>query len=168
MDNIEKKEYTLNELFQVFVKNDSTLFTDFLNNYGVNSVEKKDKRNLLMYSILQKKENYAKLLIEQGINVDYQDKLGYSALHFAVQENCLDIVLLLIRKKASIDIVDNNGNTPLWRGMYDRRKIDHRIIIELLNAGADIHKKNNYGIAPEKYIDDSTEEVKIWMESTHD
>ena len=158
------KEFTLKELFQVLVKDDLSLFMDFVENFGINSVEKRDKRNLLMYCIVQKKENFAKFLIERGIHIDYQDKTGYSALHFAVQENCLDIVSLLISKNATVDITDNNGNTPLWRGMFDRKKINPQIIIQLLEAKADICRKNNYGIAPEKYLVDCVEDIKKWVE----
>ena len=159
-----KKEFTLSELFQILVKDDLSLFMNFVEQFGIDSVEKKDKRNLLMYCILQKKEEFAKFLIEQGINTDYQDKTGYSALHFAVQENCLDIVSLLISKNATVDITDSNGNTPLWRGMFDRRKINPQIIIKLLEAKADIYRKNNHGIAPEKYLVDCTDDIKIWVE----
>ena len=157
------KEFTLKELYQVLLKEDTTLFTKFINDFGINSVETEDKRNLLMNCILEGKENYAKLLIEEGINLEYQDTLGYSALHFAVQENNLNVVQLLIGKNANVNISDNNGNTPLWRGMYDMS--DSQIIIELIKAGADIKKKNNHGVSPEEFLEDLPEDVKLWVEN---
>ena len=150
----KEQKYDLKDLMKVLLGNDIKEFNGFIEQYGINCIEKKDKRNLLMYCVLQKKNDYSKKLIESGINLNHQDSNGYSVLHYAVQENNLEIVTLLIKNKIEIDMVDKNGNSSLWRASYDRKKIDKRIIEKLINAGADIHKKNNYGIAPEKYLED--------------
>jgi ankyrin repeat protein len=159
------KKFTLKDLFKVLVTDDHSLFTEFVSEYGINGIEKQDKRSILMYCILQKKNEYAIELIENGVDLNYQDKQGYTALHFAVQENSNDIVFSLLANGAKIDISDINGNTPLWRAMYNRKQINHSIIIDLLKAGANIHQQNNYGIAPSKYLDDSTEDVNQWLKN---
>jgi ankyrin repeat protein len=148
----EKNEYTLKNLMKMFVENDVKLFEEFIEKYGLNCTEKTDKRNLLMYCILQKKNEFAKILIEMGIDLNYQDSSGYSALHFAAQENNLEIITILIKNNIKIDLVDNNGNSALWRAAFNCKKIDREIIMELIKAGADIHKINNHGIAPEKFL----------------
>ncbi|GHT22424.1 hypothetical protein FACS189430_04190 [Bacteroidia bacterium] len=164
----KQEEFTLKDLFAVLFKDDRLLFDDFVNQYGIDSVEKRDKRNLLAYTILQKKDDLSKLLIDSGININYQEKTGYSALHFAVQENNVDIVLKLIEKKSVIDIQDTNGNTPLWRALFNRQSTNPQIIISLLRAGADLNKENNHGIAPKKYLDllPDDNEIKLWIETT--
>ena len=81
------KKYDLKDLMKVLVGNNSKQFDDFMESYGINCIEKKDGRNLLMYCILQKKNEYATKLINFGIDLNYQDKTGFSSLHFAVQEN---------------------------------------------------------------------------------
>ena len=139
---------------KILVGNNEKTLDEFIEKYGLNCIEKRDKRNLLMYCIIQKNNDFSKKLIELGINLNQQDTNGYSALHYAVQENNLEIVMLLIKNKIEIDLIDKNGNSALWRASFDRKKIDRKIIEELINAGADIHKKNNYGIAPEKYLEE--------------
>jgi len=160
---MKPKKYSLKDLFRVLFTDDPSQFTEFKNEYGINSVEKQDKRSLLMYCILQKKENFAIDIIKENVDINYQDKQGYSALHFAVQENLQNIVFALLDKNADVNISDINGNTPLWRAMYNRRIINHSIILALLKAGADINKQNNYGIAPSKYLDDSVEDIIKWL-----
>jgi len=160
---MNQKKFALKDLFKVFFTEDHSRFLEFINEYGVNSVEKQDKRSVLMYCILQKKENFALELIHNGADINYQDKQGYTALHFAVQENLHDVVSSLLTNHADVNKSDINGNTPLWRAMYNRKVISHSIIIALLTAGADINKQNNHGIAPSKYLDDSVEEVIEWL-----
>ncbi|MDR2232309.1 MAG: ankyrin repeat domain-containing protein [Tannerella sp.] len=149
---MQLKEFKLKDLFMVMEKNDLSSFNNFVKTYGINSCEEKDKRNLLMYSIIQKKDVFSEELINWGIDLNYQDKQGYSALHFAVQENNLYIVDYLLKKEVDFDIVDINGNTPLWRALFNQKKIDNNIIISLLEAGADLNKHNNHGVAPLKFI----------------
>ena len=149
-----EQKYELKELMKVLVGNNEKTLDEFIEKYGLNCVEKRDKRNLLMYCIIQKNGDFSKKLIELGINLNQQDTNGYSALHYAVQENNLEIVMLLIKNKIEIDLIDKNGNSALWRASFDRKKTDRKIIEELINVGADIRKKNNYGIAPEKYLEE--------------
>ena len=150
---VSKQEYEIKNLMKVLVGNNIKLFEKFIEENGINCVEIKDKRNLLMYCIIQKKNDFAKKTIELGINLNHQDAIGYSALHFTVQENNLEILELLLKSKATVDIIDKNGNTPLWRAAFIQNKIDKKIIELLINAGADINKINNHGIAPKKFIE---------------
>lgn len=42
---------------------------------------------------------------------------------------------------------DNNGNSILWRAVYEF-KGDGEMILMLISKGADIYDENNYGISP--------------------
>ena len=100
----------------------------------------------LMEAIIFKQEEIAKLLVENGADVNAQDDKGWSALHFAAQSYLPNTIKLLITKKADIDPQDAWGNTPLLRAIYNSN--NGETIRLLLEAGADRNKKNNYGHSP--------------------
>lgn len=53
-----------------------------------------------------------KLLLNNGAAIDAQNKSGYTAIHHAVENNQVKTVMLLIRAKADISIVNNQGENP--------------------------------------------------------
>ena len=76
-----------------------------------------------------------------------QDKQGWTALHFAAQENATAVAALLIEAGAKIDTRDAHGNTPLFRAVFNYRGDGH--LIELLrNHGANPLQMNNHGQSP--------------------
>lgn len=78
--------------------------------------------------------------------LNYQDGAGFTALHFAIQENKYDYAVQLIEAGANFEIPDMYGNTALIRAVLSFRG-DGRVIKLLLAKGADRNKKNNYGIS---------------------
>ncbi|AVP87465.1 hypothetical protein phytr_5190 [Candidatus Phycorickettsia trachydisci] len=46
-------------------------------------------------------------------NIDLQNLLGYTALHLASKENKSNMVNFLLSKKANVNVLDNNQNSPL-------------------------------------------------------
>ena len=70
-------------------------------------------------------------LVENGIDLDWQDKAGQTALINAAIWNHKDIVKYLIEKGADIKIKDKNGRTAL-----DHAKMrDNKETIEILQQG---------------------------------
>lgn len=114
-------------------------------------MKKLDKvgRDELFYKIIDKKFEDAKRLIDATIDVNFQDKNGYSYLHCAVQVNSLEITTLLINKGADIDIKDRFGKTPLMVAISDYNGDDTMIKL-LLEYGANKDLVNNYGISAKK------------------
>lgn len=108
-------------------------------------------RNELHYVIVDKPstvhESEILKLIETGIDVNTQDKRGWSALHFAAQENSLPAVAALIRSGANVELKDSFGNTPLFRAVFCSRG-NGEIIKALLVAGANPDSENNHGVSP--------------------
>ena len=107
----------------------------------------KANQTSLMEAIIFRQEEIAKLLIENGADVNAQDDKGWSALHFAAQSYLPNTIKLLIAKKANIDLQDSLGSTPLFRAVINSKR-GGEIIRILLKAGADRNKKNNYGHSP--------------------
>src|SRR5439155_18991587 len=58
-------------------------------------------------------DELAKLLIERKANVNAASNDGYRPLHFAVRQESLPVVRLLLAAGAKIDVDDNQGRTPL-------------------------------------------------------
>lgn len=75
----------------------------------------------------------------------YGKSLSRTALHKAVYLKKLDLVQLLVEKKAALNVQDNNGSTPLHiaikLGAWD-------IIKYLVDSGASLSVKDNNGATP--------------------
>jgi ankyrin repeat protein len=113
------------------------------------NIEIKDQagRTPLLNAVIEDSIPMVKILLEHGANIHVQDKLGYSALHYASQNQSIEMVNLLIERGSIIDAIDANGNTPLWRAVFNSRGRGE-IIQMLISAGADKKRKNNHGVSP--------------------
>jgi ankyrin repeat protein len=77
-----------------------------------------------------------RLLRKKGLNLDIQDRKGYTPLHLAVQSRRLEVVnLILSHPLANVNCKDKDGNTPLWLSTYS--SCDE--ITERLSAEKDIN-----------------------------
>lgn len=74
--------------------------------------------------------------------LDFIDGDGRSLIFFAVLENNLEAVSLLLSKKVDINIKDNNGWTPLHYAVNEHLV---EITLMLIEAGSDINAKDLYG-----------------------
>lgn len=84
-------------------------------------------------------------LLSQGGNIDERDKLDWTPLFEAISWGKIETAKLLIKKQASINIVNSEGNTPLHLASF----LGHTELVKLLvNSGADINAKNNDGQTP--------------------
>ena len=80
-------------------------------------------------------------LLAAGADVAAKNNQGFTALHFACQENRLDVVEVLLDAGAPVDPVDQWGNTPLWRAVFNANG-NARVVRRLVLAGADPDKAN--------------------------
>lgn len=114
----------------------------------------KDKagRTTLMNAIIDKNYDKAKNLINNDSkNINEADNQGFTALHFAVQNNDYEMVKYLIEKGANVNIQDKYGNIPLSRAI--KPYIDRRIIELLIKTNSDMNIKNNSGISVSKLVE---------------
>ncbi|WP_318676850.1 ankyrin repeat domain-containing protein [Treponema sp.] len=92
-------------------------------------------------------EEISRILAKQNKEeINFQDKNGFTALHYAIQDNKYEIAIKLLDSGADFEIPDKYGNTAIIRAVASFRG-DGRIIELLLSKGADFNKKNNYGIS---------------------
>lgn len=120
-----------------------------LKEFGIDAFDS-DGRTALINSVIENKFDFMCWLIENGGNVNYQDRIGYSALHFAAQNNLASIAKHLLQKAANPNLQDIHGNTPLWTaifnaGVYADKQDTVKI---LLKAGADINVINKHDNTP--------------------
>ena len=79
--------------------------TSMVNSDGMNALHIAVQENLL--NIVQK------LVEDSRVDIDFQDRKLNTALHYASAENDVESCKILLRKNASPDIVNNEGETPL-------------------------------------------------------
>jgi ankyrin repeat protein len=104
-------------------------------------------RSPLHYAAMQDDVDRAKVLIEQGEDVNLGDRLGFTPLHFAAQEGAARVAEILLRKGAAVDATNAYGNTPLFVAVFNSR--GRGDLIELLRAnGADPQHMNDAGQTP--------------------
>ncbi|KAH3760330.1 centaurin, beta 5 [Pelomyxa schiedti] len=71
----------------------------------------------LIHAVIKHILPAAGLLIAFSCNLDIVDDQNRTALHYAVEQNSQDLVLILLRAGATPTIVDCNGETPLKTAM---------------------------------------------------
>lgn len=96
------------------------------------------------------------------IDIDHQDKMGWTPLHFCAQYNNITIAELLLQEGANVNIIDCYGNNPLWYAVFNAND-DYCLVKLLVKYGADALSKNNAMRSPldfAKQIED-TEMINI-------
>ena len=96
---------------------------------------------------VSKHETEIMRLFNQGMDINKQDNNGWSALHFAAQNQSVVAVKSLLKYGAKTELKDSFGNTPLFRAVYCSRG-DGEIITLLLKHGANPDSENEYGVTP--------------------
>ena len=87
-------------------------------------------------------------LMEAGTDINHQDRIGYTGLHFAAQEKRLAVVSQLLAAGADPNLTDQHGNGPLWTALMNT-KDDFAIIRALVEAGAVGDVANKHGRSPD-------------------
>ena len=92
-----------------------------------------------------------------GISIDAQDKCGNTALHYTCSKGTfperLKIMKLLLENKASPNIHNAHGNTPLHGAVL----INHASVRLLIDNGADPNAENKVGETPTSRAAKSTD-----------
>jgi ankyrin repeat protein len=92
-------------------------------------------------------------LIENGANINHQDRNGLSALHAASIYGHIDIIKILLENGADANVIDFYGNNPLLTATHYAclnvaTENNYRIVEILLKNGSNPYNKNNYGKTP--------------------
>ena len=81
----------------------------------------------------------AKVVIDNGANIDDKDRNGNTALHYCVYYKNYELMKYLVDNGANVNIQDNNGNTPLMLALKHGYKNFSDFLID---NGADKNIKN--------------------------
>lgn len=131
------------DLFKLAEKNKIEEFNQY-NMVNINIVDEFGF-NLLLTSISNNSLEVSKYLIINGIDLNFQDGDGKTALHYLCHYPQQELIELLREKKFNPNLKDVFGNTPLWTAIF---KNNLNIIKLLLEKGADIYSLNNVGKSP--------------------
>lgn len=87
-------------------------------------------------------------LMMRGADVNAQDALGRTALHYACEHQHLETVQALVKAGARVDLRDGYGNISLWHAVFWFKGGDPSLMLSLLRAGADFDSKNHTDRSP--------------------
>jgi ankyrin repeat protein len=145
-----KADPKVNDLRRNIIEGDFETAKKTLRDFGIDA-EDGSGRTALINSVIGNKIEFLKWLIDNGANVNAQDRVGYSALHFVGQEKLMELGKLLLSKNANLELHDNYGNTPLWTAVMNSRK-DLCVVKLFLDKGANVDSINNAGRTPGQMI----------------
>jgi len=134
-----------NKLIKAIRWNDWDAFCKAVNKESVNKGN--DKHTPLTCALHEKRVRMVKYLIEHGANVNLWDKEGCSPLCFAAQHGYIEIVRLLIKRKADINQVDKR--TFLRHGRTAVALANNIDVIRVLaEHKADLNIADRHGCTP--------------------
>ena len=96
----------------------------------------------LIKHIMYQEFDKAKALVENGVDVNYQDKsYGSTALILACQYGFVDMAKYLVEKGADVNLQAKNGHSPLIASAG----VSQELMEYLLSKGADVKLKDETG-----------------------
>jgi len=98
-------------------------------------------KDILINAIREGLTNYSTKLIKSGIDLNYHDSLGNTALHVAVNENNYKISKILLDQGAQVNIKNNDKVYPLHKAA---KFASPGIVKLLLDYGADVNCQNRW------------------------
>lgn len=136
----------LTQLRSAIMNGNNVFIEKIINIHGIEAFDG-DKRTAIIWSSFFGQIEILKWLINKGANVNHQDKIGYSSLHFCGQEQNIEVAKILLENGADPNILDEHDNSPLWTALFNSKgKFD---LVRLLRLkGADPNPKNKHGRSP--------------------
>ena len=120
-----------------------------LKEFGIDTTDG-EGRTALINAVIENKPDFVYWLINNGANINHQDRIGYSVLHFIGQDKLVDFAKYFLEKGADPNLQDIHGNTPLWTAIFNEKIQTHNsgVVKLLLKFGANPDITNNYGKTP--------------------
>jgi uncharacterized protein len=101
--------------------------------------------------LIEDKINFIKWLIDNGANINIQDRNGYSALHLIAQERQTKLAKYFLKHHPDLELRDMYGNTPIWTAIINGRE-DLGVAKLLIDKGANLDNVNAAGKTPREAI----------------
>ena len=131
------------EIIKYYIEKDNK----YANTIDLNSAE-----SILTIAIINRHYDICRYLLRKGAIGDKKDIIhGFSAIYYAVQNNDLYAVQLLLKYNANVNDVSSlssNRITPIFIAINNNNK---ELLIALINAHANINHQNIYGQTPIYY-----------------
>jgi len=118
IDNIQKKEF-----FSAIIKNDVKKVQELIDDgINVNSTNEKNGWTALHYAADKGRAKIAKILIENGADIDRRDVKGRTPLHIAAIKGNVKVAKVLLNYGADPNVLDAKGKRPLDYSLENQRK----------------------------------------------
>lgn len=106
-----------------------------------------DGRTPLLHAVIDEARQLVELAIDSGADVNLSDHRGAAPSQYAAHSGNAAIVELLLGAGSLVECVDEDGNTTLSDAVFGGGVRDG-IVKLLLDAGADLNKRNHHGVSP--------------------
>lgn len=117
------------------LENDDRKMFKILISKGANSkVKILNNSSLLIYYVSVKKYSLILEIIETGIDIDFQDKMGMTALMHSIEKLNVNAVTILSKTKFDKEITDFSGKTIFDYAKNSRNIVIRKIIEDLKNS----------------------------------
>lgn len=141
------KKFDDKQLASLLLQDDFSNVQDFLNKYGLNSVDR-DGRSFLTTVIARNKNRFAKKLIELGADINQQDNKGITPLQMAVRVKNIEMINELLGcENIEKNAQDIYGRNALGVALTEYPE-DNDFMISLINSGIDPFLKYKNGGTP--------------------
>ena len=117
-----------------------------LKEFGIDATDG-EGRTALINSVIENKVDFIQWLLENGANINHQDRIGYSVLHFVAQNQMTGLAKYFLEKGADPNLQDIHGNTPLWTAVFNSKGTKD-IVRLLLQSNANPDIQNKYAKSP--------------------
>ncbi|ENA1795527.1 ankyrin repeat domain-containing protein [Flavobacterium psychrophilum] len=127
--NNNKTELKLDDIRYEIENSENEKVIRVLEEIGIESVDEYG-RTALIWACFAENIELIVWLLEKNANVNHQDNIGYSALHFVAQERRTKSAEYLLAQNAQTELKDKYENTPLWTAVMNAK--ENLSIVELL------------------------------------
>jgi uncharacterized protein len=117
-----------------------------LQEFGID-VTDGEGRTALINAVIENKPDFIYWLVDNGANLNHQDRIGYSVLHFAGQNKLVELAKYFLEKGTDPNLQDKHGNTALWTAIFEAKlpSDEQGVVKLLLRFGANPEIVNKYG-----------------------
>jgi ankyrin repeat protein len=159
----ENFKYSIEDMKKIILNSSENDFMEKLENYNIFEQDKFGN-DIVHYFINHAKDikmDFNKImdkLLVMGIDINTKQKTGNfqrTYLQLSVVVNNRNVFDYLIKNGSDVNTIDKNGNNIIFNAIinYGKDQNNYEYYIKtLLEKGADINNKNNYGVSPKELI----------------
>ena len=120
-----------------------------LKEFGIDATDA-DGRTALINAVIESKVDFIYWLVDNGANINAQDRIGYSVLHYAGQNIQVGLAKYFLEKGTNPNLQDIHGNTALWTAIFNAKlpTDDQGVVKLLLKFGSNPNLINKHGKTP--------------------